>query len=106
MKNLNDRPYLVFPHIINGCVITSALSAGNASLFNASRILYGLALRGQAPKLFARCINGGGLPLLAILFCVCGCTSTVDLGLTKASQSCFALLALMTISTGSETVFK
>ncbi|KAI0694065.1 amino acid permease/ SLC12A domain-containing protein, partial [Cytidiella melzeri] len=43
----------VLPHIINACVFTSAFSAGNSFLFAASRVLYGLGLRGQAPKIFA-----------------------------------------------------
>lgn len=56
----------VFPHIINACVFTSAFSAGNSFLFCGSRILYGLALRGQAPKIFAFCTRNG-LPIIAVL---------------------------------------
>jgi len=104
-RNLADHLYLVFPHIINACVFSSALSSVNTALFSASRILYGLALRGQAPKLFTRCTKWG-LPLPAIFSCVCGCTPTVCWKFTEVYQSCFAFLALMTISAGSETVFQ
>ncbi|KAL9713416.1 hypothetical protein Ac2012v2_003025 [Leucoagaricus gongylophorus] len=101
---MNRAGVRVFPHIINACVFSSALSSVNTALFSASRILYGLALRGQAPKLFTRCTKWG-LPLPAIFSCVCGCTPTVCWKFTEVYQSCFAFLALMTISAGSETVF-
>lgn len=77
----------VFPHIINACVFSSAFSSGNAILFGASRLLYGLALRGQAPRIFTRCTKDG-LPFLAILV-----------------SAIFGVLAFMTVSHGSETVF-
>ncbi|KAG1738964.1 general APC amino acid permease [Suillus lakei] len=73
----------VLPSIINAGVMTSAFSAANSFLFCSSRILYGLALRGQAPKIFARCTNSG-LPLIAVGF---------------------SLLALMNVASGSATVF-
>nr|VWP00245.1 Extracellular lipase (EC [Ganoderma boninense] len=77
----------VLPHIINAAVFTSAFSAGNSFLFCSSRVLYGLALRGQAPKLFTYCTKNG-LPLFAVL-----------------AASCFSLLAFMNVSAGAETVF-
>ncbi|KAI0690485.1 amino acid permease/ SLC12A domain-containing protein [Cytidiella melzeri] len=77
----------VLPHIVNACVFTSAFSAGNSFLFAASRVLYGLALRGQAPKIFAYCTKQG-LPLVAVLF-----------------TSLFAWLAFMNTSSSAEVVF-
>ena len=77
----------VLPHIINAGVFTSAFSAGNSFLFCASRVLYGLALRGQAPKFFTYCTKGG-LLLLAVL-----------------AASAFSLLAFMNVAAGAETVF-
>jgi amino acid transporter len=47
-------------------MITSAFSAGNSFLFCSSRILYGLALRKQAPSIFTRCTEKG-LPIVAVL---------------------------------------
>ncbi|KAJ3574029.1 hypothetical protein NP233_g2055 [Leucocoprinus birnbaumii] len=85
---MNRAGVEVFPHIINACVFSSAFSAGNTGLFGASRVLYGLALRGQAPKFFTKCTKRG-LPLPAVLFC-----------------SGITLLAFMTVSKGGETVFK
>ncbi|THH16695.1 hypothetical protein EW146_g3987 [Bondarzewia mesenterica] len=77
----------VLPSIVNAGIFTSAFSAGNSFLFCSSRILYGLALRGQAPKFFAKCTKSG-LPLVAVLFC-----------------SCFSFLAFMNVSSGSANVF-
>ena len=94
--NAAESPYViamtragikVLPHIINAGVFTSAFSAGNSFLFCASRVLYGLALRGQAPRIFAYCTKNG-LPLAAVL-----------------ASSCFSLLSFMNVSSGAETVF-
>jgi yeast amino acid transporter len=57
------------PSIINAAIFTSAFSAGNSFLFCSSRILYGLAIRGQAPRIFAYCTKNG-LPIVSVLFCV------------------------------------
>lgn len=94
--NAAQSPYVIaitragikgLPHLINACVFTSAFSAGNSFLYTASRVLYGLALRGQAPKIFAYCTKSG-LPLTAVL-----------------ASSVFPFLAFLTISNGANTVF-
>jgi amino acid transporter len=77
----------VLPHIINGAVFTSAFSAGNSFLFCSSRVLYGLALRGQAPRFLTYCTKNG-LPLFAVLV-----------------SSAFSWLAFMNVSNGGATVF-
>lgn len=53
-------------HAINAAVLTSAWSAGNAFLFSGSRVLYGMALNGEAPKIFGR-TNRNGVPWTAVL---------------------------------------
>ncbi|KAF8273091.1 general amino acid permease 1 [Lactarius quietus] len=75
------------PSIINAAIFTSAFSAGNSFLFCSSRILYGLAIRGQAPRIFTYCTKNG-LPIIAVLFC---CT--------------FSLLSFMNVSSGAGKVF-
>ncbi|KAH7909693.1 amino acid permease/ SLC12A domain-containing protein [Hygrophoropsis aurantiaca] len=91
-----DSPYVLamtragiktLPGIINAGIMTSAFSAANSFLFCSSRILYGLALRGQAPRIFAHCTDRG-LPIAAVLF-----------------SAAFSFLSLMSISSGAETVF-
>lgn len=94
--NAAESPYVIamtragikiLPSIVNAAIFTSAFSAGNSFLFCSSRILYGLALRGQAPRFFAICTKKG-LPIVAIL-----------------TSSAFALLSFMNVSVGSEQVF-
>ncbi|KAF2729131.1 amino-acid permease inda1 [Polyplosphaeria fusca] len=53
-------------HVINAAVLTSAWSAGNAFLFSGSRVLYGMALTGDAPKIFGK-TNRKGVPWVAVL---------------------------------------
>ncbi|KAH8104113.1 general amino acid permease 1 [Cristinia sonorae] len=84
---MNRAGIKVLPHIVNACVLLSAFSAGNSFLYSSSRILYGLALRGQAPRFFARCTQAG-LPLIAVL-----------------STSLLAWLAFMNVASGAQTVF-
>ncbi|KAL5512044.1 hypothetical protein ACEPAH_5263 [Sanghuangporus vaninii] len=94
--NAAESPYViaftragikVLPSIINAAIFTSAFSAGNSFLFSSSRILYGLAIRGQAPRIFAYCTKAG-LPIVAVAF-----------------TSCFAFLSFMNTSNSSEQVF-
>jgi yeast amino acid transporter len=75
------------PHVINGAIFSSALSAGNSFLFCSSRVLYGLALRGQAPKILTYCTKQG-LPIAAVLVC-----------------SAFSVLSFLNVSSGGVTVF-
>ncbi|KAJ5221725.1 amino acid permease [Penicillium citrinum] len=56
----------VVPHIINAIVLTSAWSSGNSTLLSGSRILFGLAREGQAPKFLAR-TNRWGVPYMGII---------------------------------------
>jgi len=53
-------------HVINAAVLTSAWSAGNAFLFSGSRVLYGMALNGEAPKIFGKTTKKG-VPWAAVL---------------------------------------
>jgi len=53
-------------HVINAAILTSAWSAGNAFLFSGSRVLYGMALAGDAPKIFGK-TNRNGVPWVAVV---------------------------------------
>ncbi|KAH6679013.1 amino acid permease/ SLC12A domain-containing protein [Halenospora varia] len=74
-------------HAINAAILTSAWSAGNSFLYSGSRVLYSMALSGQAPKIF-RITNRRGVPYVAVLF-------------TWA----FGLLSYLNISNTGATVF-
>lgn len=79
----------ILPSIINAALLSSAWSAACADLFISTRALHGLAIRGQAPRIFAR-TSRNGLPYMA-----------VSLG------AVFALLSFMAASQNSSagTVF-
>ncbi|KAI1071404.1 hypothetical protein LB507_005396 [Fusarium sp. FIESC RH6] len=55
----------VLDSIVNGAILLSAITAGNAFLYSASRNLYSLAKAGNAPAIFKRC-NRYGLPYYAV----------------------------------------
>lgn len=52
--------------VMNAVILTSVLSAGNSGMYASSRVLYGLAKEGKAPKLFGR-LNRRGVPMNALL---------------------------------------
>ena len=94
--NAAQSPYVIamqiagingLPHLVNAGVFTSAFSAGNSFLYTSSRVLYGLALRGQAPRVLIKCTEGG-LPWVAVLVC-----------------STFGLLAFLNVSASSAEAF-
>ncbi|OJJ37881.1 hypothetical protein ASPWEDRAFT_39605 [Aspergillus wentii DTO 134E9] len=82
-----DAGIKVVPSIINAVVLTSAFSAGNQSILAGTRTLYGLAIRGQAPKIFLR-TTAGGVPYMCV-----------------ALQICFSGLAYLSVSNTALTVF-
>ncbi|WP_305852765.1 amino acid permease [Tsukamurella sp. PLM1] len=51
--------------IMNAVILVAILSAGNASLFAATRALYGLGLDGSAPRIFGR-VSRTGVPAAAV----------------------------------------
>lgn len=77
----------VVPHIINAVVLTSAWSSGNSGMLNGSRVLYGIAREGHAPKVFLRC-NRFGIPYVAVSFI-----------------GAFLALGYMTLDKSASTVF-
>jgi yeast amino acid transporter len=94
--NAAQSPYVIamqiagikgLPHVVNAGVFTSAFSAGNSFLYTSSRVLYGLALRGQAPRVFIKCTKEG-LPWVAVVTC-----------------AAFSLLSFLNISSSSAQAF-
>ncbi|KAF9068023.1 amino acid permease/ SLC12A domain-containing protein [Rhodocollybia butyracea] len=75
------------PSLINACLLTAAWSAASSDLYTSSRSLHGLALSGNAPRIFLRTTRRG-LPYVSIIFC-----------------ASFSLLAFMGVSSGAGTVF-
>lgn len=77
----------VVPSIINAVILTSAWSSGNASMLSGSRILYGMAMEGRAPKIFRK-TNRSGIPWVSV-------------GL----YSVFICLAFLSLSKGANVAF-
>ncbi|OAL39927.1 hypothetical protein AYO20_00840 [Fonsecaea nubica] len=75
------------PSLVNAIVITSAWSSSNQALLSGTRVLYGLALKNQAPKVFLR-TTPWGVPYVCVLF-----------------FAAFMFLAFMSLSDGALTVF-
>lgn len=67
MDNMGIR---ILPHIVNGALILSAFSAGNAYTYCSSRTLFGMALDGKAPKIFAYC-SKTGVPIVSVVVSLC-----------------------------------
>ena len=59
-------------HVINACILIFVLSAANSDLYIGTRTLYGLAVQGQAPKIFAK-VNRSGVPIPALVLCTLFC---------------------------------
>ncbi|OCF45069.1 hypothetical protein I317_01120 [Kwoniella heveanensis CBS 569] len=75
------------PSIVNGVVITSAFSSSNQALLAGTRVLYGLAIKNQAPRFFLK-TNRYGTPYNCVAIFVL-----------------FSFLAFMSLSENALTVF-
>ena len=75
------------PDVVNAIVITSAWSASNQALLSGTRVLYGLAIKRQAPQIFLR-TTSWGVPYMCVLL-----------------QLAFSCLGFMVLSSGALTVF-
>lgn len=95
----------VLPTIINAALLTSAWSAASSDLYTSSRALYGLAIAGQAPKIFARTTKRG-LPYVSV-----SCAPVSERFVVEADSgqlilcSLFGGLAYMSLSKGAAQVF-
>ena len=74
--------------VMNAVILTSVISSANSWLYAASRMLFGMAKEGHAPKIFAKTNTSNGVPIYAIL-------ATVAIG----------LLAFLTSILGTEIYF-
>lgn len=52
--------------VMNAVILTAILSAGNSGMYVSTRMLYGLAVSGKAPRIFAH-VTRSGVPLPALL---------------------------------------
>ncbi|KAG6049790.1 hypothetical protein E4U17_006725 [Claviceps sp. LM77 group G4] len=75
------------PSIVNAIVITSAWSSSNQSLLAGTRVLYGLAVKKQAPSIFLR-TTSWGVPYMCVFVFMAG-----------------SFLSFMSLSNNAITVF-
>ncbi|OTA92716.1 hypothetical protein M434DRAFT_396275 [Hypoxylon sp. CO27-5] len=86
-SNASASPYVIgiaragikgLNHVINAAVLTSAWSAGNAFCYSGSRVLYSMAVNGQAPRVFGLTTRRG-VPWVAVLFTLAvGCLAFLN----------------------------
>lgn len=84
-------------HLLNFVVLTAAISAYNSALYSNGRMLYGLAMQGNAPKMFAR-LNSAGTPVNAVLISSGFAMLTVLLSYLDPKNVFLYFMALATIS--------
>lgn len=77
-----------FDSIFNGAILITIISAGNSNVYVGSRILYGLAKNGSAPKFFKNTTKTG-VPYVSVL-----------------TTSIFGSLAYLELSTSGGTAFE
>lgn len=84
-------------NVLNVVVLTAALSAYNSALYSNGRMLYGLAVQKNAPRLFAR-LNSSGVPVAAILTSTGFTLIAVLLSYLNPEKVFLYLMALATIA--------
>jgi amino acid transporter len=73
-------PFL--PSLINALILVSIFSTTNSFVFTASRAMFGMSQKGQAPKILGR-VNKNGVPWVSVLFVLAvGCLSYLSLSST------------------------
>ncbi|ESK37785.1 hypothetical protein P256_02221 [Acinetobacter nectaris CIP 110549] len=84
--------------ILNFVVLTAAVSVYNSCVYSNSRMLFGLAKQGNAPKVLGK-VNGRGIPVQALTFsslCTVGCVA-INYFVPDKAFSLLMLLAVVAI---------
>lgn len=95
---LDDAGIAPAAHLINGLIVISVASAGNSSLYVASRTILFMARNGKAPRIFSR-VDQRGVPWCALLLSnLAACISFLSLS-GSAGELYQALITLSGLST-------
>ena len=81
-------------HVLNFVVLTAALSVYNSCVYCNSRMLYGLALQGNAPKALAK-VSARGVPVYALMISSGATLLCVGLNYFMPAQALGMLMALV-----------
>ncbi|KAL1983279.1 hypothetical protein VTN96DRAFT_301 [Rasamsonia emersonii] len=84
---LTDAGILPAAHLINALIVVSVISAGNSSLYVASRTILFMSRNGKAPRFLGR-TNRAGVPWAALIF-----------------SNLFACIAFLDVSSGAGVVY-
>lgn len=84
--------------VFNVVLVTAALSAMNADIFGAGRMIHGLAEQGQAPRAFTRTTRNG-VPIMTVATMIVALLVGVVLNYFYPDQVLFLLGALATFAT-------
>ncbi|MGP9489127.1 amino acid permease [Glutamicibacter sp. AOP38-B1-38] len=85
-------------HVLNFVVITAALSAINADIFGAGRMIHGMARLGQAPQVFTK-TTANGVPWVTSMSMIGALLIGVLLNIWFKDQIFFLIAALATFAT-------
>lgn len=96
---LEDAGILPAAHLINALIVISVISAGNGSLYVASRTILYMARNGKAPRFLGR-TNKRGVPWVALIW---SNLFTCIVFLTMSSSAGRIYNALITLSGGTHT---
>ncbi|KAJ7286269.1 dicarbixylic amino acid permease [Mycena rebaudengoi] len=88
-------------HVINAAILIFVMSAANSDLYIGSRTLYGLAVEGKAPRVFAR-VNRMGVPYSALILCSAFC-ALVFLNVSSSSAKVFTWFVNLVSTFGAIT---
>jgi AAT family amino acid transporter len=83
--------------LLNGVVLTAALSAYNSGLYSNGRMLYNLALQGNAPRYLSK-LNKGGSPAAGVLTSSAVTALVVVLNLAFPGKVFLYLISVATIA--------
>ena len=81
-------------HVLNVVILTAALSVYNSGVYSNSRMLYGLALQGNAPRVFAT-VNARGVPLAALALSSAATLVCAGLNYIMPGEALGVLMALV-----------
>ncbi|CUR53431.1 D-serine/D-alanine/glycine transporter [Serratia symbiotica] len=85
-------------NIINFVVLTSAISSANSGIFSTSRMLFGLAKTGNAPKIFNN-LSYQSIPINGLIFsCICLLSGTILIFLIPNIMIIFTLITTVSAS--------
>ncbi|EXU55044.1 amino acid permease family protein [Acinetobacter baumannii 24845_1] len=85
-------------NILNIVVVTAAISAINSDVFGAGRMLYGMANRGQAPRIFQK-LSRNGVPWMTVVVMAGGLFIWVGVDYPISEKVFFIIASIATFAT-------